>query len=373
MGVRARDIYTFAKKKNIDPSVVKESLNKTFPFIQNKAYSGNKNPSRNYLTTRVYNFGFLMADLSYFGADYGPTPKNIIGFVLMVDILSHRCWVELLKKNKSAKAFVTTFKKLIKRYTTDTKQSINTISTDMEMSVNSKEFKKFIFEKNKIDLVLFENTKKKSYFSELFIQIFKRLYIQNKTAWSGKGRYPPMFKKLGDLEKTINNRPIYIDGKVSEFKPSTLKKNNLDRYLEKINQADHSKYVSNFYYRSDFYKFKFEIGDLCFVKLNTIVPANILKYRGTNRSISKKIFKVEKLFLYVSKQMVLNPAACCSQIYPKRKKNILGNNIFFFPTNNLVKVPTSMEKDILNNINNNIINIKNIDNNNNNNNINTLD
>ena len=339
-GIRALDIYDYGKKKNLDFLTVKKAINQSLPYLYNKSYT--KSNKRDYQSIRIYSLGFLHADIAFFPKSAGRTPKNIVGFVVMVDILSHRCFTELIYNNKSSDSLIKTFKKLINQYEKVIKRPINAISFDRDLSFTSIKFKTFITKKKGIELILFENSRNKSFMSELYIGQLKRLYTQNKIAAEiGGKKYPPMYKVLRVLEVSLNNRYLYINGKKTNYKPSTVTYKNLNEYLEVLKKLYPKRNISNFVYRSDFYKFKFNVGDLVYSKLNSITPLNTLKNRGTSRSISKKIFIIKKLFLYVSKNHYLTPAALCAQMYPVRKGNSINKNpnLFFFKTYDLIKVP----------------------------------
>ena len=64
LGVRARDIYDYAEKNNIDKEIAKKALSECYPFLVNKSWPSNTNPRRNYLVTRVNTLGMLQVIIS---------------------------------------------------------------------------------------------------------------------------------------------------------------------------------------------------------------------------------------------------------------------------------------------------------------------
>ena len=275
----------------------------------------------------------------------GKTPNNVKGFILACDILSKCIYVEILYRSKKSDSMISCFRRLLSRYKKKMKKYPTTISSDLEPSVLSYNFKKYICQKKKIQLVYFFNSNRKAYMAENKIGQIKKLYFQN---IEGVKKPKPMYKLIKQLETTLNKRNIYINNVKTNYKPSTINYGNVKKFIYLKEKLDPVSKYSNFIYRSDFYNFPVKLNSFVFVKLNSIKVDEAIKFKKSIKSLSNKLFVVRRLFLYLSKNFTLSPGALCSKYGIKYKKNFLTKDLFFFPCKSLVSVPLSMIKDIKN-------------------------
>ena len=61
-GIRASELYDFAKRRGVNKLRVKELLDQSISFINNKSWNSNKNPRRDYQTVRITTTGFMQLD-----------------------------------------------------------------------------------------------------------------------------------------------------------------------------------------------------------------------------------------------------------------------------------------------------------------------
>ena len=344
-GIRVSDLKHFAKERGIDPKLVNLALNQCFPFIQNKPWI-TKKPSRAYLTTRVTSLGSIQCDIGYFNkVPPFKKPANIKAFIIFIDILSRRIWLEIIYNSRGAEDVLNSMKRFLERYKREFKKYPFSLTSDMEGSLTSKRVMSF-FNKNNIELLTLENSLHKCYFCENYINQLKRLYFMLINDTNKKNEKKPMYKMLPILENALNGRFIIIDGHMTKFKPKNLNFKNYKQFLKTACDLNPALEYSSYTYRCDGYNFGFETDNLVYIKLNDIQTGKQINDRLSTRSISKKVFKIKKLFLYAAKDMKLTPGAICEQVYPKMR-NKISKNKFFFNTSSLVLVPNSKRKEVL--------------------------
>ena len=329
-GISSVELYNFAKKRNINKNVVRKALRETPAYINNLPYTDRKNPRRRYMPLRINSLGNLQIDIGYFGQTPGmKAPKNIVGFLIAVDVLSRNVWTEIITNDKSAESLIRAFKKFLKVYTNDMKKNPVCISTDLEGGFTSRKFQEFCYKKNNIQIVYFTDSKTKSMMAEQKILALKRLYNQLYVAKNGKIK--PMFKIIKKLCDVLNNRFISINNKETPYKSKNIKYNNFKSWLNYLNYTDYVRQFDVYIYRSDFYNFDgLKIGDYVRVKLN-MSKLSQKPVRRSNQTLTSKIYRIDKLFLYLTKEKTLSPGCLCST-YTKAKKtksNIPINKTFF--------------------------------------------
>ena len=57
-GIRATELYNFAKERGVSKSQVKDLLEENYGYKINKSYNGDRNPRRDYMTVRITSLGF---------------------------------------------------------------------------------------------------------------------------------------------------------------------------------------------------------------------------------------------------------------------------------------------------------------------------
>ena len=266
----------------------------------------------------------------------------------MVDVLTKRIFAENLLNSKSAEDLIKCLSKLLRRYRVEMGRNPDSISMDLERSLISQRFIRYIYKRNKIETTYFENSRRKCFAAEGAILRLRKLYFQNKMWATERNKtYKPMWRELKNLADTLNDRKISIGGRLTRFKPRGINDRNVKKYLKIVKTYDKAFEFSNYVLDSRGYDFgKLAVGNFVYVKLSDISVDVVGRTKKSEKSISSRIFKIEKLFLYVSKDLYVNPGAIVSQAYPKRKKNRRdsSSNSFFFRTKNLIRVPDKVIK-----------------------------
>lgn len=334
-GFRKSDIIKEASRFGISKFETTEFLKEYYPYAYNRHYVVKLNKSRLYRPITVSNLGQLQCDIMFFSRKYGPKPKSYFGICVVIDILSRRVYLNILKNNKTATSLIRSLKSIYKRYKKDTRCPIISLSMDNEGATRSYIFKKFI-ETEQIDFVTFTLSKNKASLVENVIGRIRKLYQQMYAAKFGK--IAPLWQCLRELENGINNRKIILDGKNTDWTPASINKSNVQEYITYVNSKIPAKFFANYTVDSDLYKkYKFNIGDRVRIILKAIKNTGP-SFKSTQQSLTNMIFIVKRRLLYVAANMTLQIGYIVSKEYIKGDydKELDLYNSFFVHEKHLV-------------------------------------
>ena len=150
--------------------------------------------------------------------------------------------------------------------------------------------------------------------------------------------YSIIFLVIQELANALNNRFIEINGTLTSFKPNKINEKNLNSFIAILQEKNPAYYFSDYVVDASDHEFPFKVGDLVYIKLKSLSDGKLTKIKRSERSITKRIYKISDLFLYISKALLINEGALISQVYPRRLRNI-KNNLSFFKVTDLIAVP----------------------------------
>ena len=248
--------------------------------------------------------------------------KNIIGFLLGVDVVSKYVYVQNINNSKRPRDLINSLSKILSRYRArHNGQNVLSLSVDLERSFISREFVNYVCRNQKISLFYFELNAKKAMLAETFIKNIKRLYFQNKAQFdldtNGSKSYPSMSKLLQTLANKLNERQISVDGKLIEVKPKTINKGNVNRYMDEVKKLCPALKYGSFVIDSSKYNFdNLKVGDIVKIKRSFLSYDSLSRTKRTEATLSSKLYQIDKLFVYLSKDLYINGGCLVSQFNP---------------------------------------------------------
>ena len=294
ISIRVKDLEKWAKSRKIDPKLVRVVLKTFDSFITNNHYRIKYKNSRDYCPTRNAYLSTVQTDFAFYNRfDSSKSP----GFVLFVEVLSHKLWAYNCT-GKAAHNYISVYKKFFKDYERDMGIPVSTVSTDKEKALSSQQFRDYIRRRKKrVEFHYFEGSKIQAYLAESYIKNIRRTYGQLHSFDSKK--YPSLSKSLQTIIKIINDRKIVVNNTELSYTPNEVNTSNVNEFVKDLHETDPMSYFSNFVIRDKKYIYSYPVGSYVRIKLKALKSDFKLGTKHSEQSLSSRIFKVVKNFLFV--------------------------------------------------------------------------
>lgn len=313
---RLADVWQYAQN-NVRPKLTKKQvstllrLHKDYLQVMHQQRAVSR--SRKYRPIITNALGYMHGDIGFFSVnDRYPTPPTFrAGYLVLVDILSRRVYLEVLKKRRNADAVIKALEKILDRVKD---YPIKGISFDLEPSIISKKVQSFLA-KNHIKFTPFKFSNTKAKFAENAInRVRKRIEVLEKHALEKTPKEKQTWwKLLRDVEKMLNNKPIMIENALLPFTPAGINPSNVENFIASVQLRSPAQYFGQFNIDPRLVQFKFKIGD--YVKAKTIVTsASVLGDKRSTHQLTKETFIIVHIKPYYTKNQTLGIAYLCKDI-----------------------------------------------------------
>lgn len=320
---RISDAVNFAK--TLKPKLTRQQVsailktNVSFHQVMSQTHvttlasgSGTHFKTGNFRPIITNSLGNFHGDIGFFSVnEHYPTPITFrSGYLVLVDVLSHLVYLEVLRKSKSADAIVAALTNILQRHTAKHDYPIISIGFDQERSVISRKVQSFLKQKN-IKLTLFSFSRSKAKFAENTIKRVREIVdvIERQTNYT-----KPWWRLLPDIESMLNYRPIIVQHRVLSYTPAQITEKNLSKYIEELHAASPAHYFGQFNIDPQLVRFQFNLGD--WVKAKTIVTSSaVIGEKRSVHHLTDETFLVVFRQAYVRKNLTIGKQYTCKEIH----------------------------------------------------------
>lgn len=256
--------------------------------------------------------GMLHGDLGYFSVkrEYETPVTFRAGFLVLKDVLSRFTYAVILNRSKSAESMIRAFEKIFQQHALHfggegEGHPIVSVSFDQETSVMSRKVQEFLRQRG-VAFHPFRYSASKSKMAEGAIRLIRtkmaRLIQQHP-----EQRWWVLLKDVVDM---LNNEEIVVNGKGLGWRPSEVRRHNLDRFRRDLLKADPPQYFGQFAVNPRQIQFKFPVGSAVRPKLLVTSSAAVGEKRSET-SLEKDVFFVTEQVPYVNARLELGLSYRC--------------------------------------------------------------
>lgn len=327
---RLSDVLAYAKtlKPRLTKKQISELLRTNVHFHQVMSQnhrttlesgSGSNLKTGNYRPIITNALGNFHGDIGFFSKskDYSTPVTFQAGYLVMVDLLSHLVYLEVLKKNRKADAILSALTKIFERHASKHDYAIVSIGFDKERSVISKKVAQFLKQKN-IKLTLFSFSRSKAKFAENTIGRVRQIVA---VLESQSGNTKRWWRLLPDVESMLNHRPIIVNHRTLSFCPALITKENVSKYISEMQKANPAYYFGQFSINPDLVNFKYKVGDWVKAK-TTITSSAVLGEKRSSHHLTDETFTVVHRQAYVRQNLTIGKQYSCKEMHMD-DKNLL--------------------------------------------------
>lgn len=254
--------------------------------------------------------GYLHGDILFFSVNaHYETPVTFrSGVLIFCDIVSHYVYLEVLRKHRRASEIIHAIKRVLAKHVAAGKDyPVRGISFDQERSLLSNDVQSFLADQN-IKFTAFKFSNSKSKMAENSIQRVRSVMASLEQAYNYS---KPWWQLLGQVEATLNRRPIIVEGKrLGNFTPDSINSKNVRQFLDLLHKAEPSLYFGQFNLDDSKYSYKFDIGTRVKIKLSVISSA-VLGIKRSAQHLSDENFIIRHRQLYVCKDLTVGELYTC--------------------------------------------------------------
>ena len=291
---------------------IKKKL-KDHPVFSVNEHQQSKRKARSTRPIIVTNLGNLHIDLMFLHKrGEFQTPKTFrAGTLVGVDVLSRYIYLVPLRLKKSARSLVSAMRELIEKHKKAHQHRIVSVSSDKEPGVMSREFQDLL-DAHSIAFHAFSFSSSKAKMAEGAIKRIRKtkqriLLARRRDPKRAEGKSKNWWQILGEIEKTLNQRQLVIDGHMFNYAPADLNDSNLQDFLKQLYKKVSSYYYCQFELNPKLVNFKFKVQDTVRAKLAGIT-SSLIGNKRSERSVTKSAFLVLKQIAYVTKNHTIGKA-----------------------------------------------------------------
>ena len=311
---RIADIIGYAKEKNYKLKrktiVERVQLHPTYMFnMDQHRIKARSNKNRPILGMAL---GRLHADIGFFtkSREYETPPRYQSGYLVARDVVSRYVYIVILRGNRRAQSIITAFEKIFQQHReAGFTHPIRSVAFDKETSVMSRAVQAFLAENN-ITFVAFQHSSSKSKMAENAIKqirtVMARLIRESKNTkrW---------WNLMPQVQKILNSREVYTDGKPTGFSPEKINGENLEDFIQAVYKRSPAMFFTQFSLDPRSIRFKFPVGSFVRAKLLVTSSAAIGEKRSEN-NLTAQTFGVVEHVPYVAKDLSLGRAYKCQDL-----------------------------------------------------------
>lgn len=274
--------------------------------------TGSNLKTGNYRPIITNSLGNFHGDIGFFSInEHYPTPITYrSGYLVLVDVLSHLVYLEVLKKSKSADAVVAALENIFQRHSSKHDYPIISLGFDQERAIISRKVKSFLRQKNVV-LKLFSFTSSKAKFAENTIERVRKIVdvLEKQNSYT-----KPWWKLLPDIEGMLNYRPIIIQHRVLSFTPAQITEKNLHKFIEELHAASPAFFFGQFNIDPALINFQFKMGD--WVKAKTIVTSSaVIGEKRSTHHLTDETFVVVMRQAYIRRNLTIGKQYMVKEIH----------------------------------------------------------
>jgi hypothetical protein len=311
---RISDIVGYAKEKNYKLKrktiVERVQLHPTYMFnMDQHRIKARSNKNRPILGMAL---GRLHADIGFFtkSREYETPPRYQSGYLVARDVVSRYVYIVILRGNRRAQSIITAFEKIFQQHReAGFTHPIRSVAFDKETSVMSRAVQAFLAENN-ITFVAFQHSSSKSKMAENAIKqirtVMARLIRESKNTkrW---------WNLMPQVQKILNSREVYTDGKPTGFSPEKINGENLEDFIQAVYKRSPAMFFTQFSLDPRSIRFKFPVGSFVRAKLLVTSSAAIGEKRSET-NLTAQTFGVVEHVPYVAKDLSLGRAYKCQDL-----------------------------------------------------------
>ena len=311
---RLSDVREFAKKQNLTIKLkrIKEMLNLDQAFMMNRPQQRQPKRDKKYRPIIVNDLGHWHSDIGFFSINKRyPTPITYrAGFLVAKDVLSRYIYATPLLKNRTAESMIKAFKVIMNHHSkVFPNVAIKSISFDKETSVVGKKVQSFLAEKG-ITFHAFQMSSSKAKHAENAI---KQIRATTAVLLRRNFKKDRWWNLLPTVVKTLNARPIVVNGKSLKFAPQDVNSKTLAEFKKKLFNVAPSYYWAQYAMAPDWVSWKYQVGTVVRAKLIAVSSA-VIGNKRSEVNLTDDLFVIQERVPYVTRNMQYGKAYRCKNL-----------------------------------------------------------